>query len=312
MQERLIIGTRGSKLALTQTNWVRERILDANPGLQPDDIVIETIVTTGDRVTDRKLQDIGGKGLFTKEIEDGLTASRLHLAVHSMKDMPTRLPEGLTLALSPKREDPRDVLISHKASHIDDLPDGARVGTASLRRAAQLLARRPDLRIEMLRGNVDTRLRKLDEGVVDAIILAKAGLNRLGFQLDHAHSIPADIMLPAVGQGALALEVREGDSGTLASLAPLGDKDTSHAVQAERAFLGQLDGDCRTPLAAHAVVEGESLTLIAEIYSADGSQRFRAEASGHPDMAQAIGERAAEDIKRQAGADFIAGLKGQG
>ncbi|MFZ5610470.1 MAG: hydroxymethylbilane synthase [Pseudomonadota bacterium] len=310
MQARLVIGSRGSRLALTQSHWVRRQLMAAHPHLRQHDIVIVPIRTKGDQITDRTLMELGGKGLFTQAIEDRLVDGRIDLAVHSMKDMPTRLPEGLALAGCPKREDARDMLLCAAASSIAALPEGARVGTASLRRAAQLRARRPDLEIAPLRGNVGTRLEKLRAGEVDATLLACAGLNRLNQAVPEGHPIALEDMLPAVGQGALALEIRAEDKATAALLAPLHDAATTWAVIAERAFLAALDGDCRTPLAAHAVVTGDRLSLSAEVLSVDGRQVFRAQRQGAARDAENIGAAAAQAIMVEAGDRFIAGLKG--
>lgn len=311
MQDRLIIGTRGSRLAVTQCNWVRTQILNANPQLDPDQVVLETIVTTGDKITDRKLMEIGGKGLFTKEIEERLGDGRVQMAVHSMKDMPTTLPDGLILAACPKREDPRDVLITNDGVDLQGLAEGAVLGTASLRRGAQVLAVRPDIKVESFRGNVNTRIDKLRDGVVDATLLAKAGLNRLGIDVEGAVPVPVDQMLPAVGQGALALEIRAGDDWTADILAPLACMDTTRAVDAERAFLRTLDGNCRTPLAAHATIEGGQLLLQAQVFSIDGKTVYTSHIKGSVDDAEALGIAAAKEIEAEAGKAFLQQLKSE-
>lgn len=295
------IGARGSPLSLTQTGLV-QAALAASLGVGVQAVPITPIVTTGDRITDRRLQDAGGKGLFTKELDEALLDGRIDLAVHSLKDLPTKLPPGLVLAATPEREDARDAFISRIAASIDALPKGAKVGTASLRRQAQLLHQRPDLVVEMLRGNVDTRLRKLDEGVVDATFLALSGLKRLGLA-DKATSLVDPVaMPPAAGQGALAITARAGDTRTLEALARLNDADTFAAVAAERAFLDALDGSCRTPIAAHAVVANGALTFLGEALTPDGARRWRQEARGKAVDAVAIGRAAGEAIRAEAGA----------
>jgi hydroxymethylbilane synthase len=287
------------------------QILNANPQLDPDQVVLETIVTTGDKITDRKLMEIGGKGLFTKEIEERLGDGRVQMAVHSMKDMPTTLPQGLLLAGCPKREDPRDVLITNSGVDLLGLAQGAVLGTASLRRGAQAMAVRPDIKVESFRGNVNTRIDKLRDGVVDATLLAKAGLNRLGIDVEGAVPVPVEQMLPAVGQGALALEIREGDDWTAEILAPLADMATTYAVDAERAFLRTLDGNCRTPLAAHAIVEGGELSLHAQVFSIDGQIVYKTHIKGNVEDADALGVEAARRIEAEAGAEFLQQLKSE-
>ena len=271
------IGTRRSKLALTQSGMMQRAIGRAlgvaDADLQAAVPLVE-IVTTGDRVQDRRLLEIGGKALFTKEIEEALLDGRVDVAVHSMKDVPAEQPEGLCIAAIPEREDPRDAFISHTAANFDELPMGAVLGTASLRRQAQALALRPDLKIEMLRGNVDTRLRRLNEGEFDAILLAVSGLNRLGFEDVISERLSLDGFLPAPGQGALALQTRTDDAG--ASWAGvLNHPLTALAVAAERGAMTALEGSCRTAVGAHAeIVEGR-LRLTAEMLAPDGSARWR-------------------------------------
>ena len=271
------IGTRRSKLALTQSGMMQHAIGRAlgvaDADLQAAVPLVE-IVTTGDRVQDRRLLEIGGKALFTKEIEEALLDGRVDVAVHSMKDVPAEQPEGLCIAAIPEREDPRDGFISHTAAKFDELPMGAVLGTASLRRQAQALALRPDLKIEMLRGNVDTRLRRLNEGEFDAILLAVSGLNRLGFEGVIRERLSLDGFLPAPGQGALALQTRAGDSDA-AWVAALNHPLTALAVEAERGAMTALEGSCRTAVGAHAeIVEGR-LRLTAEMLAPDGSARWR-------------------------------------
>lgn len=271
------IGTRRSKLALTQSGMMQRAIGRAlgvaDADLQTAVPLVE-IVTTGDRVQDRRLLEIGGKALFTKEIEEALLDGRVDVAVHSMKDVPADQPDGLCIAAIPEREDPRDAFISHTAAKFDELPMGAVLGTASLRRQAQALALRPDLKIEMLRGNVDTRLRRLNEGEFDAILLAVSGLNRLGFEDVIRERLSADGFLPAPGQGALALQTRAGDAN-VAWAGVLNHPLTALAVEAERGAMTALEGSCRTAVGAHAeIVEGR-LRLTAEMLAPDGSARWR-------------------------------------
>jgi hydroxymethylbilane synthase len=278
------IGARGSQLSRTQAGHVQRQIA-AFLGANPDDAAeveaaapLIIITTTGDRVQDRRLMEIGGKGLFTKEIEEALLEGRIDCAVHSLKDMPAVVPEGLCIAAIPEREDQRDAFLSGKAARLEDLPEGAVLGTASLRRQAQALHRRPDLRVEMLRGNVDTRLAKLTAGEADAILLAAAGLNRLGLG-DRASSLidPFDCP-PAPGQGALAIETRTADRN-LAWVQALAHAPTTIAVAAERGALSALEGSCKTAIGAHAWFADRELHLIAEALSPDGRLRFRHQAS---------------------------------
>ena len=256
---KILIGTRGSPLALVQAETVRDALAAAHPHIA-EKLAIEIIVTTGDRVRDRSLSEIGGKGMFTKEIEAALQGGAIHMAVHSMKDMPTWQPDGLAIVCQLPREDPRDALICARARAIDDLPRGAVIGSASLRRKSQLLMRRPDLDVVLIRGNVETRLAKLEAGEVDGTLLAMAGLNRLGMTgRANAAALTIDEMHPAVGQGSVCIECRDDDAATRALLAPLNHEPTTIAVAAERAYLAVLDGSCRTPAALHrAGVRGET------------------------------------------------------
>jgi hydroxymethylbilane synthase len=283
------IGTRASKLAQTQCRWVQARVAAAlGAKAEEADAVapLVLITTTGDRIQDRRLYDIGGKQLFTKEIEDALLEGRVDLAVHSMKDLPAEPPPGLVIAAVPEREDPRDAFVSGKWGALAELPQGARVGTASLRRTAQILALRPDLAIEPLRGNVDTRLRKLDEGALDAIVLAYAGLRRLGLAERARELFDPEAMPPAPGQGALALQTRAEDAGA-DWLARLHHAETEVAVAAERGALEALEGSCRTAIGAHARVEGDTLHLVVEALTADGGMRWRVD--GSRDVSQGVG-----------------------
>lgn len=289
MQPKLIIGTRGSPLALAQAQWIRARLAAGNADLTEAEITIDIISTAGDRIQDRALAPIGGKGLFTQEIEAALLEGRIDLAVHSMKDMPGALPDGLMLGPTPMRADPRDALIARDARCIKDLPEAARVGTASLRRQAQLLAQRPDLRISLLRGNVGTRLQKVAAGELDATILACAGLARLAIASPLATPLPPADMLPAPGQGALALEIRADDQALLARLHGLADPTADACVRAERALLARLGGDCRTPLGGHARIADGQLMIDGELLSPDGRRRHRASAAGTVAQAEQLG-----------------------
>jgi hydroxymethylbilane synthase len=301
------IGTRGSPLALAQASEVRRRLAAAH-GLTQDQSELVFFKTSGDMITDRPLADFGGKGLFTKEIEEALLESRIDLAVHSTKDMETMLPRGLTIAATLKREDPRDAFISLKYRALDELPAGARVGTSSLRRQAQVLRQRPDLKIVPFRGNVDTRLKKLADGVAEATFLACAGLNRLGLGQHVTQKTPTEIMLPAVGQGAVAIEIRSDDEETARLIAPLNDEATALCVAAERAFLAVLDGSCRTPIAGLAELADGTLRFRGEILSPDGTRHFYIEKRGEPQSALLLGEAAARELLSSAGADFLRSL----
>jgi hydroxymethylbilane synthase len=304
--KNLRIGTRGSPLALVQAGLVRDQLAAAHPDLPPAEIVV--IKTTGDQVQDRKLDEIGGKGLFTKEIEEALIAGRIDMAVHSMKDMPTQLPHGLVIGCLLKRADPRDALFSPHANSLAGLPKAAKVGTSSLRRQAQILALRPDLKVVTLRGNVGTRIAQLAAGVVDATLLALAGLERLGVADKATAILSTEEMLPAVAQGALGVEIRDADTRTRDLLAPLDDLATELAVNAERACLAVLDGSCHTPIAALAEPgPGGSLRLRSLIALPDGSAVHRDERQAPVrSIAEAIvlGRAAGEALRREAGPDF--------
>jgi hydroxymethylbilane synthase len=278
----LVIGSRGSQLALWQSRWIAARFAEAGRETH-----IEIIKTTGDKITDVPLAKVGTKGLFTKEIEEALLDGRIDLAVHSLKDLPTELPAGLTIAAIPPREDARDAIVGAKLS---DLPAGAVVGTSSLRRAAQLRAVRPDLAIESIRGNLDTRVRKLDEGQYHAIVLAAAGLTRLGWAHRIAETLSPELMCPAVGQGALAVETREIGQGYDAC-AGLDDPAARAAVTAERAVLASLGGGCQVPIGAHAVISGDELRLAAVVVSPDGTRIVRLGERGAVRDAEEIGRR---------------------
>ena len=306
MTQSIRIGTRGSPLALAQARLVRAALAAAH-GWHEDAIEIVTIRTSGDRIQDRPLSEAGGKGLFTKEIEEALLGRAIDLAVHSAKDMPTVLPDGLMLAACLPREDVRDAFISRKAASLRELPHGAVVGTASLRRQAQVKRLRPDLSTIVLRGNVETRLRKLDAGEVDATLLALAGLRRLGL-VDHVTALlDIDTFLPAVGQGAVTIEARIDDARTRDLLAKIDHADTSVALACERAFLAVLDGSCRTPIAGHATLQGDSLRFRGMILRPDGSAAFETSRSGSRKDAVALGADAGAELKARAPADFFAG-----
>lgn len=294
------IGTRGSRLALVQAREVRDRLIAAH-GLDPKSVVISTILTSGDRIRDRPLAEIGGKGLFIKEIEEALLSRKIDLAVHSMKDMPAVLPPGLTIACLLKREDPRDAFVCYQTDSVTSLRKGAVVGSSSARRAAQLKSIRPDLEVVQFRGNVDTRLSKLSRGEVDATVLACAGLNRLGLSSEITTPIPPEVMLPAVAQGAIGIEIRSSDTHMRDLLAPLNDAATERQVAAERAFLIALDGSCRTPLAGHAVLGGLRLSFRGMALTLDGSGVFEAARQGGPAEAETMGRDAAEEVRRLAG-----------
>ena len=303
----LRLGTRGSPLALAQAHMVRQSLAKAH-GFDPEQIAIEAIRTSGDRIQDRPLADVGGKGLFTKEIEEALAAGAIDLAVHSSKDMPTVLPPGLVLSAFMEREDPRDVFISRKAKSIADLPRGATVGTASLRRQAMMKRQRPDLTIVPLRGNVETRLRKLGEGVADATVLALAGLKRLGLADAATAVLDVNEFLPAVGQGAIGIETRADDARTCELLAAINHADTFSALAAERAFLAVLDGSCRTPIAGHATISAGIIRFRGMIVKPDGSEAFETTREGSVHDAVRLGADAGAELKALAGPDFFAVL----
>jgi hydroxymethylbilane synthase len=301
----LRIGSRGSPLALAQANEVKNRLVAA-AGLDAARIEITPIRTTGDAIQDRPLAEAGGKGLFTKEIEQALIAGTIDMAVHSAKDMPTVLPAGLVLAGFLPREDARDAFISRKAESLRGLPAGASVGTASVRRQAMVKRLRADLEVVTLRGNVETRLRKLDAGAADATLLAVAGLKRLGLLSAATAILEIDEFLPAVGQGAIAIETRADDAATRALVATIDDPDTATALIAERAFLGVLDGSCRTPIGGHATVSGGTLRFRGMIVKPDGSAAFEIVREGRRADAAALGADGASELKRRASADFFA------
>lgn len=300
------IGTRGSPLALAQASEVQARLRAAHPDLVAEGAIeIVVIKTTGDLVMDRTLSEIGGKGLFTKEIDEAQLAGRIDIAVHSMKDVPTVLPDGLSLPCILEREDVRDAFMCLTARKLAELPAGSVVGTASLRRGAQVLVRRPDLRVVPLRGNVQTRMRKLEDKVVDATLLAVAGLRRLGLVDRVASALEPEEMLPAVAQGAIGITARRDDTATLARLAPLDHPDSHLRVRAERAFLAVLDGSCRTPIAGLAELDGGSLRFRGLVIRPDGSQCLETELRGRRADAEAIGRAAGEELLGRCGPGFF-------
>ena len=303
--QHLRIGTRGSPLALAQANMVRDQLRAAH-GLAEEDVTLTVIKTTGDKMLDGPLADLGGKGLFTKEIEEALLENRIDLAVHSMKDMSTVYPDGLHVPSILVREDPRDVFLSPRASSLAGLPAGAVVGSASLRRQAQILNLRPDLKVTVLRGNVQTRLRKLERGEVDATLLALAGLKRLGMAGTETAILEVEEMLPAVAQGAIGIECRTGDRRVRDCLAPLNDPDTATCIAAERAMLAVLDGSCRTPIAGLAQLDDTgSLHLRALVASPNGRLLFRAERTGDAGDAVALGADTGAELLARAGPDIF-------
>ena len=303
MKTKIIIGTRSSKLALWQAEYIASCLREEYPGLI---VELRHITTTGDKILDAPLAKIGGKGLFTKELETEMLAGDIDLAEHSLKDMPTEIPAGLTLAAITRRFDPFDALVSPRYKSLSELPQGAKVGTSSLRRKAQLLAQRPDLVIADLRGNVNTRLRKLDDGEYDAIVLAAAGLKRLGFGERIAQVLPAEICLPAVGQGALAIEAREGDAEVLGMLAFLQDESTAFAATAERAFLATIEGGCQVPVGVFAQrAENGQLFVEALVASTDGKRIFRETMTGAKQDAEIIGKNLAHKILAAGGLSVL-------
>ncbi|HHI77615.1 MAG TPA: hydroxymethylbilane synthase [Gammaproteobacteria bacterium] len=308
MTETIRIATRKSPLALWQAEHVADALRAAHPGLQ---VEILGMSTQGDKILDTPLAKIGGKGLFVKELETRMLEGDADIAVHSMKDVPVELPEGLHLPVIMQREDPRDAFVSNRHASLDELPEGAVVGTSSLRRQCQLADRRPDLQIRSLRGNVNTRLRKLDEGEYDAVILAAAGLIRLGFAERIRSPIdPAD-SLPAIGQGAVGIECRADDARVNALLAPLHHPDTADRVRAERAMNARLEGGCQVPIGGHAVLEGDTLWLRGLVGTVDGSEIVRGEIRGPRDQAEALGTALAEELLAHGAAEILRELYAQ-
>ncbi|MGN6486812.1 MAG: hydroxymethylbilane synthase [Devosia sp.] len=305
----LTIGTRGSLLAMWQAKLVQQK-LAATHGVPVDDIAIRSFITTGDRLTDRPLSEAGGKGLFSTEIEQALSAGEIDLGVHSSKDMASVLPDGLVLAAFLEREDIRDAFVSLHHASLEDLPHGARLGTSSIRRGAQMLRARPDLTIVPFRGNVGTRLQKLENGVADATLLAVAGLNRLGESDKIRAYLDPRSFLPAPAQGAICVEIRSNDSRVAELVRPLDHAPTSTALTAERALLTTLDGSCRTPIGAFTELNAISCSLTAEILSPDGSEYYRDTLAGRPDEAQQIGAELGRRLLATAGPDFERRFKG--
>ncbi|MBE9531484.1 MAG: hydroxymethylbilane synthase [Proteobacteria bacterium] len=304
--KKITVATRGSMLALWQAEWVKSELEKNNPGIE---VELLKIKTTGDKITDVPLAQVGGKGLFTKEIEEALLNKDADLAVHSMKDVPTFFPEGLHLRAITEREDPRDALISHKPEEkLADLKPDAVVGTSSLRRKAQLLVVRPDFKIEDLRGNVDTRLRKVKEGEYDAIILAGAGLRRLGWAERISEYIDPDVMLPAIGQGALGIETRIDDAETNELVSFFNHRDTSIAVTAERALLGRLEGGCQVPIAAFGTIDDSIVKLKGLVASVDGKRIIQDEISGPVEGAEALGVELAERLLKNGAHEILSEL----
>ncbi|MHB8993666.1 MAG: hydroxymethylbilane synthase [Armatimonadota bacterium] len=301
MRDKLVLATRGSRLALAQSGWVRDELCRRNPGLQVQLLLVKT---TGDKVLDVPLQEVGGKGLFTKEIEEALLEGRADLAVHSLKDLPTELPEGLALAALTERADPRDVLVCRAATGLDRLLQGALVGTSSLRRSAQLAHHRPDLHFAPIRGNVETRLAKLMRGEFDAIVLAAAGLLRLGLADRITQTLSTAMSLPAAGQGIIGLETRSDDEATIALLQSINSSTSQTCAAAERAALGRLGGGCHTPIGVLAQVEGDICSIEGVLIHPSGNPCYRASARGLTTEAEAIGWSLAEELLAQ-GADLL-------
>jgi hydroxymethylbilane synthase len=305
----LRLGTRGSKLALWQANHVADLLRRAVPGLE---IAIEVIKTQGDKILDVSLSKIGDKGLFTKEIELALLDKRVDLAVHSMKDLPSVLQPGLCLGAVVARENPRDVLLSSHGSGFAELPRGARVGTSSLRRIAQLKAVRPDLNTVDLRGNVDTRIKKMQQQGLHAIVLAYAGIKRRGYEELITEVLPCELLLPAVGQGAIGVEIRSDDENTAAMLALINHEATRLEVLAERSFLRVLEGGCQIPIAALAQIEGDKLSISGMVASLDGSVKYQGDLQGKPEKAEEIGRDLANQLLAAGAREVLSELRGLG
>jgi hydroxymethylbilane synthase len=297
---KITIGSRGSSLALWQANWVRDRLADAG-----HEIEIQIIKTSGDKLQNALLAASGTKGLFIKEIEEALSDGQADLAVHSMKDLPTDLPEGLVVAAVPEREDPRDVLVSKNGQSLHELPVGARIGTSSLRRQSQLLALRPDLKVIPMRGNVDTRLRKLDRGECEALVLAGAGLKRLGFASRITSWFKEVEICPAVGQGALAIEISVRNAAVRQAVAPLDHRSSHQSVRAERSMLRALGGGCQLPIAAHARQDPGEIHLTGVVADPNGTRVLRAEASGKTEYPEDLGKRVAEELLDQGAHELL-------
>ncbi|HAK36628.1 MAG: hydroxymethylbilane synthase [Nitrospinaceae bacterium] len=299
---KIVIGSRGSQLALWQANWVKSELERINDNVE---VSIQIIKTSGDKIQDVPLAKIGGKGLFVKEIEEALLAHEIDIAVHSMKDVPMKLPRELQIAVVTERESPLDALISKNGEKIADLPEGATVGTSSLRRSSQLLRYRPDLKIEMLRGNLDTRLKKLDEGQYDAIILAAAGLNRLGWADRITEEISREILLPAMGQGALGIETRINDVDVQKFICDLDHEATHWAVDAERAFVDILDGGCQVPIGAYATVDGREITVRGLVAGLDGKTIYQLDKTGPVYDADKLGRELGNELLKMGAAEIL-------
>jgi hydroxymethylbilane synthase len=306
MPQKIVIATRESILALWQANFIRDRLLELYPQTE---ISIFGMTTRGDQILDTSLSKIGGKGLFIKELEQALRDRSADIAVHSMKDVPMDVPEGFTLAAIAKREDPRDAFISNQYANLDALPSGSVVGTSSLRRESQLRARFPHLRVRPLRGNVQTRLRKLDEGQFEAIILAAAGLKRLGLTARITALLSPDLSLPAVGQGALGIECRTDRPDLIEFLQPLHHLETAQCIEAERAMSRALGGSCQVPLGGFAEIEGEVLRLRGFVASPDGTRMISSELSGMPETGTVMGAQLAKNLKVQGAEEILAALE---
>ena len=299
---KIIIGSRGSQLALWQANWVKSQLENLHGNA---DISIRVITTSGDKIKDVPLSKIGGKGLFVKEIEEALLAKEIDLAVHSMKDVPIEIPSQLEISIITKRENPLDALISKNGKKLADLPQGATIGTSSLRRSSQLLNHRNDFKIHPLRGNVDTRLKKVEEGKYDAILLASAGLNRLGWSNRITEEISHEIIIPAMGQGALGKETRLGDTKTYNFISSLNHEQTNYEVSAERALVGKLDGGCQVPIGAYAKIEGNLITLKGLVASLDGKIIHKSEIVGPIDDAINIGQDLGEELLKMGANEIL-------
>ena len=306
---RLVIATRKSPLALAQANWVAERLKAKQPGLE---VELKKIVTQGDKILDVALAKVGGKGLFVKEIEEALLRGEADLAVHSMKDVPAELPDGLLIAGVSEREDVRDALVSKNGTGLAELPPEAKIGTSSLRRGAQLLALRPDFQIVSIRGNVQTRLKKMEEQGLHAVILASAGLSRLGLSEIITYKIPVQTLLPAVGQGALGMECRGEDEETRRLVLSISDPNAASAVEAERAFLARLEGGCQVPIAGYAVLEGAEVALSGLVSSLDGKQVIRGQGRAKKEQAANLGRQVAQEVLDRGGREILAKVYGEG
>ncbi len=302
------IGTRGSPLAVWQAEWIRSRLVALHPQYEAE---LTKIKTTGDKITDVPLAQVGGKGLFVKEIETALLEGRIDIAVHSMKDMPAEIPPGLCISAMPERENPLDVLISRNGQPFEDLPKGARLGSSSLRRAAQVRHVRPDITVHPLRGNLDTRIRKLETAGLDAIVVAAAGVKRLGLKAHITEYLPEAIMLPAIGQGALAIETREDDDSIRRLIAPLDHRETRLAVKSERAFLARLEGGCQVPIAARAKIVGDELELTGLVAEVDGSVLLRETITGPVEQHEKLGVELADRLLKKGGREILENILGR-